>query len=65
MRKSKRKATEEAGGTAKKGKESHKPQSTASTSSSISSFSKKCPPLTADERQLLADNEGCNRCRRF
>ncbi|KAJ7100274.1 hypothetical protein B0H15DRAFT_770979, partial [Mycena belliarum] len=43
---------------------SSKPPS-ASGSGSTSSMGKNCPPLTPEERQLLADNGGCNRCRVF
>ncbi|KAJ7765918.1 hypothetical protein DFH07DRAFT_737532 [Mycena maculata] len=37
------------------------PSSTSSTAPS----GKNCPPLTVEERQLLADNDGCNRCHKF
>ncbi|KAJ6629484.1 hypothetical protein B0H10DRAFT_2208869 [Mycena sp. CBHHK59/15] len=41
---------------------SSKPPSNTASSSSLG---KNCPPLTPEERQLLVDNEGCNRCRKF
>jgi hypothetical protein len=38
--------------------------SSAPTSSSASSSS-FCPPLTENERNLLKENDGCNKCRKF
>ncbi|KAJ6599717.1 hypothetical protein DFH09DRAFT_1355827 [Mycena vulgaris] len=37
----------------------------SSAASASSSFSKSCPALLPAERDLLAANDGCNRCRRF
>ncbi|KAJ7443071.1 hypothetical protein B0H11DRAFT_2251143 [Mycena galericulata] len=37
---------------------------TAASSSTTATFV-NCPPLTADERELLRANDGCNKCRRF
>ncbi|KAJ7256133.1 hypothetical protein B0H12DRAFT_1016061 [Mycena haematopus] len=41
---------------------SSKPASSASTGSDAKAF---CPPLTADERELLNEHDGCNKCRQF
>ncbi|KAJ7243929.1 hypothetical protein B0H12DRAFT_1236287 [Mycena haematopus] len=37
----------------------------SSEGSSTSTGSKFCPPLTVAERELLAKNDGCNKCRKF
>ncbi|KAJ7437698.1 hypothetical protein FB451DRAFT_1450431 [Mycena latifolia] len=45
----------------RKGNVASKPSSSSSTADSAAF----CPPLTNDERELLRNNDGCNKCRRF